>query len=192
VLVVADVHLGKAASFRALGVPVPAGTTQGNLDRLDALLAATGARTLVFLGDLFHAPRAHGAAQRAALTAWRRRHAPVEMRLVEGNHDARAGRPDPALGIEVVIQPHPLAGVLLCHHPQVIAGHAVIAGHMHPCVRISDRIDAGARLPCFWLRAGLGILPAFGDFTGGARIHREAGDRVVAVAADRLFELPRF
>lgn len=190
ILVVADVHLGKAASFRALGVPVPAGTTGGNLARLDALLAATGARTLVFLGDLFHAPRAHGGAQRAALTAWRRRHAAVEMRLVEGNHDARAGRPDPALGIEVVREPHPLAGVLLCHHPQLIAGHAVLAGHLHPCVRVARRIDPGVRLPCFWLRDGLGILPAFGDFTGGARIQREPGDRVIAVVDDRLFEIP--
>ena len=40
-LVVADVHFGKAATFRAAGVPVPSGTTQGNLARLSALIEAT-------------------------------------------------------------------------------------------------------------------------------------------------------
>ena len=38
-LLVADVHFGKAASFRRLGVPVPRGTTGANLARLDALLS---------------------------------------------------------------------------------------------------------------------------------------------------------
>ncbi|HWW70845.1 MAG TPA: hypothetical protein VN089_12960, partial [Duganella sp.] len=37
-LIVADIHFGKAASFRALGVPVPGGTTADNLRALDGLL----------------------------------------------------------------------------------------------------------------------------------------------------------
>ena len=37
-LVIADVHFGKAATFRARGVPVPHGTTSGNLRRIDALI----------------------------------------------------------------------------------------------------------------------------------------------------------
>ena len=35
-LFVADVHLGKAETFRALGVPVPAGPTEATLRRLGA------------------------------------------------------------------------------------------------------------------------------------------------------------
>jgi hypothetical protein len=34
------------------------------------------------------------------------------------------------------------------------------------------------------------VLPAFGSFTGGARFDREPGDRVVAIAEDRLYEIP--
>ena len=37
-LFVADVHLGKAAAFRAGGVPVPRGTTATDLARLTALM----------------------------------------------------------------------------------------------------------------------------------------------------------
>ncbi|MFL5519615.1 MAG: DEAD/DEAH box helicase, partial [Gemmatimonadales bacterium] len=54
-LVVADVHLGKAATFRAAGIPIPSGSTGDDLARLDRALARTGATALVILGDLFHA-----------------------------------------------------------------------------------------------------------------------------------------
>ena len=37
-LFVADLHLGKSATFRARGLPVPSGTTQDNLRRLAALV----------------------------------------------------------------------------------------------------------------------------------------------------------
>ena len=57
-------------------------------------------------------------------------------------------------------------------------------------MRLSGRADDSVRLPCFWLRDGLAVLPAFGAFTGGARIEREPGDRVVALADDRLYEIP--
>src|SRR4051812_6702373 len=49
-LFVADVHLGKAAAFRAGGVPIPRGTTANDLDRLSMLITVTGARRLIVLG----------------------------------------------------------------------------------------------------------------------------------------------
>src|SRR5690606_41933465 len=55
VLLVADVHLGKAATFRRLGQPVPAGTTAANLRRIEALSVRLAASRLVVLGDFLHA-----------------------------------------------------------------------------------------------------------------------------------------
>ena len=55
-LCVADVHLGKAATFRARGVPVPLGTTRGTLARLDAALAASAAGGIVFTDFSNNAP----------------------------------------------------------------------------------------------------------------------------------------
>jgi len=112
------------------------------------------------------------------------------MTLVEGNHDLHAGAPPPALLIDVVAEPWNVQGIALCHHPQRIAGAAVVAGHLHPCVRLYGAANDSLRLPCFWQRNGLLTLPAFGEFTGGAPIAREAGDRVLAVADDRLIEIP--
>jgi len=54
-LLVADLHLGKAATFRSQGIPVPEGSAQKDLARLALLVAATRARRLIVLGDLFHA-----------------------------------------------------------------------------------------------------------------------------------------
>ncbi|HET9023909.1 MAG TPA: ligase-associated DNA damage response endonuclease PdeM [Burkholderiaceae bacterium] len=189
-LIVADAHFGKAATFRAHGVPVPQGTTRETLGRLDAWLDRTEATSVVFLGDLFHAAEAHASATLASLRAWREAHASLEVVLVEGNHDLRAGAPPADLGIEVRSEPWRVGGLSLCHHPQFVSGAHALAGHLHPAVRINGRADDSIRLPCFWLREGLTVLPAFGSFTGGARFDREPGDRVFAIAEDRLYEIP--
>ncbi len=190
VLVVADVHFGKDTTFRARGVPVPAGTTAVDLARLDRLLEASAATTLVFLGDLFHAREAHREQPQQALRAWRARHAAVDMVLVEGNHDRLAGAPAVDVGIRLEAEPHALGPLALCHHPQRVAGQHVLAGHLHPCVRLYGVAYDSVRLSCFWLQPALTILPAFGEFTGGARIERSEGDRVIAIAEDKLIELP--
>lgn len=189
-LIVADAHFGKAATFRARGIPVPQGTTRETLSRLSALVSATGATALVFLGDLFHAAEAHADATLAAMRGWRQAHASLHVALVEGNHDLKAGAPPADLGIEVHDEPWRVDGLALCHHPQFVAGAHALAGHLHPAVRLHGRADDSVRLPCFWMRDGLTILPAFGSFTGGARIDREDGDRVIAIAEGRLYEIP--
>jgi DNA ligase-associated metallophosphoesterase len=191
-LILADVHFGKAAAFRARGVPVPEGTTQETLQRLDDLLAHEHPEVVVFLGDLFHARESHAPTTLGTLLAWRERHAALPLLLVEGNHDLAAGAPPPGLRIEVEAEPWCVDGIAFCHHPQRVRGASAWAGHLHPAVRLTGRADDGVRLPCFWMRPELGVLPAFGSFTGAARIDREDGDRVIAIADDRLYEIPAF
>jgi hypothetical protein len=60
-LFIADFHLGKAATFRRAGIPLPAGTTSENLARLDRAVERTRAAQVIFLGDFsgdFSAQRA--------------------------------------------------------------------------------------------------------------------------------------
>lgn len=168
---VADVHFGKAATFRRAGQPVPHGTTADNLARLDAVLAATGARQLVFLGDFLHARSGASEPLWRQLLPWRERHAGVGMTLVRGNHDLHAGDPPPALGLATVNepwQPHEGAALLACHHPQAVAGHTVLAGHLHPVLRLRGLAYDAVRAPCFAWGHGQLILPAFGAFTGAS------------------------
>jgi uncharacterized protein len=191
-LLVADAHIGKAQSFRQLGVPVPRGTTSETLDGLDELVDAQGAARVVFLGDLLHSRSAHAAATMGAFAAWRERHADVELILVRGNHDQRAGDPPAGLGVRCVDEPFSLptaSGLALCHHPRPLPGAYVLAGHDHPCVHVGRGFDR-LRLPCFHFGAAVGVLPAFGAFTGMHPIARAAGDRVFVVADNAVHALP--
>ena len=181
-LLVADAHIGKAVSFRALGVPVPCGTTSETLAVLSALITTWRARRVVFLGDFLHSARSHAAATLGAVARWRRGHAALELVLVRGNHDDRAGDPPPYLRMRVVDEPFELDGFALCHHPRPRPGAYVLAGHLHPCVSLGGRSFDHLRLPCFWLGDEVGVLPAFGAFTGMHPIRCSGADRVFAIA----------
>ncbi|KAB8055699.1 ligase-associated DNA damage response endonuclease PdeM [Janthinobacterium rivuli] len=188
-LVIADIHFGKAAAFRALGVPVPRGTTTQNLLALDALLATYACEEIVFLGDFLHARAAHAAATVAAMLAWRARHRDVRLTVVRGNHDAHAGDPAAALGIGMVDEPHQVGKLSFCHHPDTVAPGYVLAGHVHPVYHL--RADGrGLRLPCFLLGRQRAILPSFGAFTGGHAVRPAAGERVYVTADAAIFPLP--
>jgi DNA ligase-associated metallophosphoesterase len=193
-LFVADVHLGKAAAFRAGGIPLPRGTTAGDLARLARLLAATRAERLVVLGDFLHARQGRTPAVERAFAAWRDRHRSLAITLVRGNHDAKAGDPPPAWRIEVVAEAHPLEPFLLCHEPPAAAGGSLfgyaLAGHVHPGVHLAGAGLQSERLACFVLGQSRAILPAFGRFTGLATQTWARSDRVVAIAGQRLFALP--
>ena len=189
-LLVADAHFGKATSFRALGVPVPSGTTSETLSAIDHDLAATSAQHIIFLGDFLHSARAHAASTQTALLAWRARYSALNLSLVRGNHDDRAGDPPAALGIAVVNEPLRLGPWALCHHPQSVADAYTLAGHLHPCVVLQGKARERLRLPCFWLGAAVGVLPAYGAFTGMHPINPALGDCVFAIAGDVVRALP--
>jgi DNA ligase-associated metallophosphoesterase len=192
-LLVADVHFGKAASFRRLGVPVPRGTTEANLARLDRLLSSLpGVRDIVFLGDFLHAASGRAPATLQALQGWRKRHAGLALTLVRGNHDSHAGDPPADLGIRVVAEPWLDAGLALCHDPATPrpVGLSAVAGHLHPVTRLGRGFDA-LRLPCFHARAdGVLVLPAFGEFTGGAMVQAAVGEALYLVTGEQVLPLP--
>ena len=193
-LLVADAHVGKAVSFRKLGVPVPSGTTNETLARVDAALADTRAEQVVFLGDFLHSVRSHAAGTLGVLHEWRGRHPDLPLTLVRGNHDDRAGDPPASLRFHVVDEPLRLGPFALCHHPRPVNDAYVLAGHWHPCISIAGRAFERLRLPCFWLgddsgqlpQQAVGILPAFGSFTGMHRIEPRAGDRIFPIADDTV------
>jgi uncharacterized protein len=197
-LLVADAHFGKAVSFRRLGVPVPSGTTTETLDELSAAIEATRAKRVVFLGDFLHSRRSHAAGTLGSIANWRAQHTDLELTLVRGNHDDRAGDPPAALDIHVVDEPLPHGPFALCHHPEPVAGAYVLAGHWHPCISVAGRAFERLRLPCFWFgddtgalpQHAVGVLPAFGAFTGMHRIEPRAGDRIFPVAGDVVRAIP--
>jgi DNA ligase-associated metallophosphoesterase len=189
-LFIADLHLGKSATFRAHGLPVPSGTTRHNLQRLGALVQQHGATRLVFLGDLLHSRHAQQAAVVEPVQAWRAAHATLCCVLVRGNHDSHAGDPPRALGFDVVDEPWPVdgaPGLVACHHPQRAAGAAVLAGHWHPAVTLRGPARDRQRLACFCLVDRVLVLPAFGAFTGSSPHAPPPGSLCWPVGDDRVW-----
>ncbi len=186
-LFVADLHLGKAATFRALGQPVPSGTTRDNLERLTQLVQRHAARQIVFLGDFLHAAAAQQAHVLAPVQHWREAHASLACTLVRGNHDSHAGDPPEALRITTVDEPWRLGPFAACHHPQTVPGACALAGHWHPAVVLRGPARDHARLPCFCLQDGLLVLPAFGAFTGASTQAVPRGSMCYAVGGGRVW-----
>jgi DNA ligase-associated metallophosphoesterase len=188
-LLIADIHFGKAAAFRAQGVPVPRGTTSDNLIRLDALIDAHDVRHIIFLGDFLHARASHAEATLNALRQWRARRPTLRLTLVRGNHDERAGDPPAALDIEIVDEPFEFGPFSFCHHPHMHAQGYVIAGHLHPVFRLAAAGDS-VRLPCFVFGVDSGILPSFGAFTGGFAIDPQAQERIFVTTGEAVIAVP--
>jgi uncharacterized protein len=181
-LFVADFHLGKAASFRHAGIPLPPGTTTENLARLEGALAGRPVERLVFLGDFLHSAQGRAPATLAAFAKWRESRPTLAMTLVRGNHDDRAGDPPEEWAMRCVNPGEALGPFALVHEPAPVRGGYALAGHIHPAVRLSERGGQSVRLPCFWFGPRVGVLPSFGAFTGSALVRPRAGDQVFVIA----------
>ena len=188
-LFVADLHIGKAATFRAAGAPVPPGTTTETLSRLSEALKVAGSKRLVVLGDLFHAKPGRTAARTMeALAQWREGWPDLAVQVVRGNHDRHAGDAPAALGFDAVEEPFPDGPFLLKHFPDPEPGGYVLAGHLHPAVVLRGGGEA-LRVPCFHFGKQVGILPAFGALTGTATVRPLHGDRVFVLADGEVLEV---
>lgn len=139
-----------------------------------------------------------------AVADWRNDHPNLEVVLVKGNHDRKCGELPPSLNIESVEEPHLLGPFWLVHEPMKVPSEFedpapnserqtpgpayALCGHIHPCVRLEGAAQTSHRLPCFWFTERVAVLPAFGSFTGCARIQPAQGDRVFVIADNQIVE----
>ncbi len=197
-LLVADAHLGKAGHFRKHGAAIPGAIHDKDLAVLTDLVARWQPKALVVLGDLFHSDLNN---EWLAFEQWLQQHASLSVVLVKGNHDIlpevvyqhpnltvypEEWRVGPfLLTHEPVVDPTLRRGGLhfpKAHHDRPLYN---LAGHVHPGVRVSAGMGEYVKLPCFYFTPQLGILPAFGQFTGCATVRAKASDQVFAVVNQR-------
>jgi DNA ligase-associated metallophosphoesterase len=189
-LFVADFHLGKAASFRRAGIPLPSGTTAENVERLGRAIDRTGASHVVFLGDFLHSKQGRTESTLQGFGRWRAARAKVEMTLVRGNHDRKAGDPPDAWSMRCVEAGERVGTFVLNHEPGAARGGGyALAGHIHPAVRLNAAGERPLRLPCFWFAARHAVLPAFGAFTGHADVLPREGDQVFVIADEEVLKV---
>ncbi|MFO8238220.1 MAG: ligase-associated DNA damage response endonuclease PdeM [Prochlorococcaceae cyanobacterium] len=184
VLLLADVHLGKAETFQAHGLPLPSDGDAGNLNRLLELAHRHRPDRVLVLGDLIHSRLGLTADLRGKLAALPELLG-CPLQLIGGNHERGSwieGLPQ---------QPSQALGPWwLSHEPESRPGLLNLCGHLHPVALIGRGADR-LRLPCFSYcpRHERLALPAFGDLTGGMPLARH--ERQWLVAEGAVLEVPR-
>jgi DNA ligase-associated metallophosphoesterase len=155
-LTVSDLHLGRAERYaRRAGALLPPYEVEETLARLDADIAATGARMVVCLGDTFDDLQAAELSEAHAL--WLARlMAGRRWVWIEGNHD-----PGP-VGLGGQHRAELVLGPLTFRHIAVTGAVGEVSGHYHPKARIAGQVRR-----CFLTDTRRLILPAYGTYTGG-------------------------
>ena len=187
-LFLSDLHLAKDAHFRKNGFAVPAGLSEVTLQRLSGLMETRQPQTVYFLGDLFHSEYNR---QVDLLQQWHQQYADVQLVLISGNHDILENSLYAAMQVEVVPQSLFLPPFELVHEPpdNPVPGRYYLCGHIHPAFRLTGKSRQSLRLPCFWMGEQVGVLPAFGTFTGSKVIRANKEDRVFVVAEDQVVKV---
>jgi DNA ligase-associated metallophosphoesterase len=191
-LFVADLHLGKAATFRALGAPAPTGVSEETLRRLAELIETIEPQQVVALGDFTHAGAAMTPGLLKSLRAWRERWASLAVTIVFGNHDRGAGPLYLDCGFACSDAPAVIGGIECRHHPITpdnVAGPLALAGHLHPVVRLNGPGGDSLRAPCFVVGERQIVLPAFGEFVGGALATKREDERALIATARGVFDV---
>lgn len=165
-LIVADIHLGKAATFRERGLAVPEGSNASDLYRLKSLVDSRKPKQLVIAGDLFHSADGLITSTIELFQEWLLQ-LNLPVILTEGNHDRRSWFSQHKFSISVTPCLE-IEDLTVTHDPDDLAkGKSGIAGHLHPGVRIKESPRQSLRVAGFFLRESEHlILPAFSEFTG--------------------------
>ena len=186
-LLLADPHFGKAETFRHAAVPVP-DILQQQLQRLDNVLMSMQAERLVILGDFWHARDGRTETVMATLSDWRDQYPKLEIEIVQGNHDRGSVPPTGWCNhwYESTSEDSPF---IFAHFPEPSDDGYTLAGHLHPAVTLSGRGRQRLKLPCFWFGPQVGVLPAFGKFTGTANVRPRLDDRIFVSVDGEVIEL---
>ena len=190
ILLIADPHFGKAASFRSHGIAIPRGTTRYDLNRLTDLISLHRPRQLVILGDLIHSTSSKSHYILNELRQWRQKFSDLRIRLIQGNHDRSSGDPPLELKIDHIQKEYCVGPIIFSHQPCQQSSGYTIAGHVHPAVVLKGKGRHYERFACFYFSADYAILPAFSSFTGHHLIRPSSGDHVYIIAEDQIMPAP--
>jgi len=189
----ADVHLGYGWALRRRGQLGPVGDDlvcrklMETVDELDPT-------SIVFLGDLVHAPKPAPEERAAVENTVRALAERAEVIVVLGNHDRGLVRDFPSLPATVCRQWEG-GGITAVHGDQALptADHVVI-GHLHPALGVIDHAGASHKMPIFVTGVELTLLPAFSPLAAGCNVRdgiavRPTDAQVLAASGKRVVAL---
>ncbi len=212
VLVAGDIHLGLEHELWLGGVSIPSQTGK-TLKRLLAYVDELKPDRLLLLGDVKHnVPKTSWQEKREVPDFLSRLAAQVKVDVVPGNHDSNLADLAPA---GVRMRPatgYVLDGVGYFHghtwpEEGVLRTGSLVAAHLHPAVRLFDRIGTSPASPV-WVRAHLRaeavqehyglpaqqeiiVAPAFNPLCGGLPLNEPVEDMRGPLLAMADFEAAR-
>ena len=187
-LILSDLHLGKSGHFRKSGIPTPSQLNKSNLERLDQLMKEFTPDRVLILGDLFHSDVNREWLQ---FEEWRQKYYQTPFHLITGNHDRLNSSFYESAQLLVFSEMNE-EHFLFIHDPDNVhqnENQTVVAGHIHPAVKIRGMGRQSLRLPCFVISEQRILFPAFGTFTGLHTIKPKKSEMVITIAEDQLIQV---
>jgi DNA ligase-associated metallophosphoesterase len=189
-LILSDLHLGKAGHFRKSGIAIPEQVHDSDYRRLDRLLTKYRPDEVFFLGDIFHSDYNQ---EWERFVDWLKKWSLTTFRLIPGNHDILSK--DQYLQISnLVLEPEQILidHILMSHEPVTESDSFYqLTGHIHPGIRLKGKAKQSLMLPCFYFGQKIGVLPAFGAFTGLVGIEPQEPCSIFAVTQLKVIPIKK-
>jgi DNA ligase-associated metallophosphoesterase len=185
-LIIADLHLGKATHFRKCGIPVSDEVFKTDLLKIETLIIQFNIENVWVLGDFFHSK---SNSEWNRFQQWLESSTIKKWTIIPGNHDKSTLAESISTKMEIAETHILLNGIIYCHEFQENT-LPVISGHIHPGISLQGNGKQKLQIPCFYQHGLNLLLPAFGSFTGLAKINPQKGDRVFGIANNSILEIP--
>jgi DNA ligase-associated metallophosphoesterase len=187
VLLIADLHFGKASHFRKSGIPISEKVHDQDYKVLTSLVLKFSPKEVYFLGDLFHSSWNE---EWEKLLSFLGLFPTTSFHLVVGNHDILPSEKYQNSSLKVHAHTIVLGSLLLSHEPTLHpTGFLNVCGHVHPGILLKGRAKQRVRIPCFHYSDNVLVLPSFGNFTGLSLIKGEKNDFIWGISEDRLIPI---
>lgn len=197
ILVISDLHFGKAEHFNLGGVSLPNHSEILDLEKIIEIVNLHKPKTLIFLGDLFHArvkidlDKFHQFITK--LTQLNKSDfVNLETILIKGNHDKYNESFYQKLGIKLLDNLE-IDNMIFTHMPldKIPENKINIAGHVHPGVTLFSKAKQKIKLPCFAVKENQIIMPSFGYLTGNTNKTLESFKIFYAIADDQIIKIEK-
>jgi len=186
ILIISDMHLGKASHFRKSGIQIPESVHISDYFRIKNLISRFRPDRVLILGDLFHSDLNP---EWNHFNDWIREIKELKFLLVKGNHDILPEELYAYANLEVY-ESHLLLPPFSFSHQVTEPGKTyTLSGHVHPAIRIHGPAKQSLTLPCYYFTDSHGILPAFGNFTGMARIKPKENDDIFVILEESVIKI---
>ena len=187
-LILSDLHLGKAGHFRKNGIAIPQTIFKADMHKLISVIQFNKPESVVIVGDLFHSSENK---EHDFFLKWRNDFPNLQIHLVKGNHDILKDKAYQKANLTIHEHSLSIKGFSFTHdinHCDTATDYC-FSGHIHPGISISGAARQSLKVPCFYFTTNHAVLPAFGNFTGIFPVKPSVGDTVFAIADNTVIKI---